>query len=149
MKKFRIPRKNKKKLKGFFLYPSDEKGNSLMGFPKKYQEDYTAYKKGILKDRFKRTKAQKKLDTIKWNKAYKTPIEISNEELLEAVNTVFAEEYRVSAYRIFRTAKTHPVAIVDYYTFVNAYKLEEYSISCMSLDSAEDNLRRSKPKSKK
>jgi hypothetical protein len=149
MKKFRIPRKIKKHLNGFFLYPSDEKGNSLMGNPTKYQENYTDYKKGILKDRFKKTKAQEKEDSIKWDQTYRAPIEITEEELLKAVNTVFGEEYRENAFKIFKMAKSHLVAYIDYYTFVNAYKLKDYSVSCMSLDSAEDNLRRSKPSLKK
>ena len=38
MKKFRLPRKIKKKLYGLWLYPKDEKGNSLMAHPKTSQE---------------------------------------------------------------------------------------------------------------
>lgn len=48
--KFRIPRKKKKKIrKGFYLYPLDLKNNTyLSAFPKKNQEDYDAFKKGVL-----------------------------------------------------------------------------------------------------
>lgn len=50
MIKFRIPRKQKKKIrKGLYLYPLDLKDNTyLSAFPKKNQEDYNAFKKGIL-----------------------------------------------------------------------------------------------------
>lgn len=48
--KFRIPRKKKKKISaGFYLYPLDPKDNTyLSAFPKENQEDYDAFKKGIL-----------------------------------------------------------------------------------------------------
>jgi hypothetical protein len=40
MNKFRLPRKTKKSLKKtMWLYPPDEKGNSLMAWPAKSQED--------------------------------------------------------------------------------------------------------------
>lgn len=48
--KFRIPRKQKKKIRrGLYLYPLNPKDNTyLSAFPKKNQEDYNAFKKGIL-----------------------------------------------------------------------------------------------------
>jgi hypothetical protein len=47
MKNFRLPRKEKKSLKReFWLYPADEKGNSLMALPNRIQEDYEAMKIG-------------------------------------------------------------------------------------------------------
>ena len=50
MTKFRIPRKKKKKISvGFYLYPLDPINNTyLSAFPKENQEDYDAFKKGIL-----------------------------------------------------------------------------------------------------
>jgi len=49
MTKFRLPRKTKKKIrKGFYLYPKDERGYYQAAFPRKDQEDYNAFKKGIL-----------------------------------------------------------------------------------------------------
>lgn len=60
MKKFRLPRKTKKKLKGIWLYPKDEKGNSLMAFPKRNQKDYTALKKGIVRNILDKKKLKKK-----------------------------------------------------------------------------------------
>jgi hypothetical protein len=48
--KFRIPRKKKKKISaGFYLYPLNPINNTyLSAFPKENQEDYDAFKKGIL-----------------------------------------------------------------------------------------------------
>jgi len=146
-KKFRIPRKLKKKIKtGLYLYPPDMNGNSVMGFPKKNQSDYTAYKQGILKDRFKRTKSQIKQHSIEWSEKYDKVVEVTDEELLEAVNDVFAKEYRESFYNILLRSKRHNVAIIDYYNFINLYKDGKYSSCCLVLDSAKDNLRRSKPR---
>jgi len=49
MKKFRLPRKTKKKLKkDFFLYPKSEEDTYLVAWPYKDEEDYMAYKKGLL-----------------------------------------------------------------------------------------------------
>jgi hypothetical protein len=149
MKKFRLPRKVKKKIKrGFYLYPI-KNGGRRMGHPTENQKDYDAYKKGILVDVLYKTKAQRKADSIKWEETYHTPIEMSDEELIEAVNKVFAKEYRKSALNLLRRSKNHPIAVIDYYTFVNAYKIGKHSIASMTYDSMEDNLRRSKPRKKK
>ena len=49
IKKFRLPRKTKKRLeKDFFTYPKDNLNSYLVAWPSKYEEDYVAYKKGIL-----------------------------------------------------------------------------------------------------
>ena len=48
-KKFRLPRKTKKRIeKDFYTYPKDDKNSYLVGWPSKYEEDYVAYKKGLL-----------------------------------------------------------------------------------------------------
>jgi hypothetical protein len=48
-KKFRLPRKTKKRLeKDFYIYPKDNKSSYLVAWPSKYEEDYVAYKKGLL-----------------------------------------------------------------------------------------------------
>ena len=48
-KKFRLPRKTKKRLeKDFYIYPKSEKDTYLIAWPSKYEEDYVAYKKGLL-----------------------------------------------------------------------------------------------------
>ena len=68
MKKFRIPRKQKKKIrKGFYLYPLDPIDNTyLSAFPKDNQEDYDAFKKGVLtnildeiKEKYGKTKSRR------------------------------------------------------------------------------------------
>jgi len=49
-KKFRLPRKIKKKLKSdLFTYPKSEKNTYLIAWPYKYEKDYIAYKKGLLR----------------------------------------------------------------------------------------------------
>ena len=48
--KFRLPRKIKKKLKNnFYSYPISEKNTYLIAWPYKYEKDYVAYKKGLLR----------------------------------------------------------------------------------------------------
>jgi hypothetical protein len=62
MSKFRLPRKTKKKIrKGFYLYPKDEKDCYLVAFPRENQEDYNAFKKGILSNILDDLKKIKKL----------------------------------------------------------------------------------------
>lgn len=148
MKKFRLPRKIKKKLSGkIFLYPEDEKtGSSLMAFPLDSQEDYDAVKKGIAKDIFTKTKAELKRKSEEWDRTYHVPITVSDEKLKEMVDDVFGEEFRKLALSMLNLAKTHPVAINDYYTFINAYNLDNKNICAMCYDSLEINLKRSKPK---
>jgi len=47
--KFRLPRKTKKRLKkDFYTYPKSERNTYLIAWPSKYEEDYIAYKKGLL-----------------------------------------------------------------------------------------------------
>ena len=49
-KKFRLPRKIKKKLKNdLFSYPKSEKDTYLIAWPYRLEEDYVAYKKGLLR----------------------------------------------------------------------------------------------------
>jgi hypothetical protein len=54
MKQFRLPRKVKKKMyKHGYFYPMDPVEKTYqMAFPKENQEDYDAYKKGILTNLF-------------------------------------------------------------------------------------------------
>ena len=50
MKKFRLPRKIKKKLKNnLYSYPKSEKNTYLIAWPYRLEEDYVAYKKGLLR----------------------------------------------------------------------------------------------------
>jgi hypothetical protein len=154
MKKFRLPRKIKKKLRsGFFLYPEVD-GGSLMASPKKNQKDYTAYKQGIVRSFFDETKAERKKSSEELDLKFNAPIEITDKELLEAVNDIFAEQYRKESYNILLRAKKHPIAIKDYHNFVNAWNLikggENYgNIACLCIDGAKDNLMRMSPRTKK
>jgi hypothetical protein len=68
MKQFRLPRKQKKKIReGFYLYPLDPIDNTyLSAFPKDNQEDYDAFKKGVLtnildeiKEKYGKTKSRR------------------------------------------------------------------------------------------
>ncbi len=147
MQKFRLPRKIKKKLKGkLWLYPADEKGHSLMAWPRELQADYTAIKQGLVRNLMdgRNTKAKRKEERKKLDKE----IIVTDEELTIFVAEIFAEEYRESSYDILIRAKTHPNAIVAYYNFINAYKLnkqgeESYSnICCLAVDEAKDLLKK-------
>jgi len=145
IKKFRLPRKIKKKISHkIFLYPKDSRGEMLMAWPLFNQEDYDAVKNGVAKDIAHRTKAQIKADSIKWKEIYHQPIEIDDETLSKMVDDVFSIEYRKSALSMLLRAKTHPVAIEDYYTFINSYNLGKTNISAMCYDGLEMNLKKSK-----
>ena len=62
MNGFRLPRKTKKKIrKNFYLYPKDENDCYLAAFPRENQEDYNAFKKGILTNILDDLKRIKKL----------------------------------------------------------------------------------------
>ena len=62
MARFRLPRKTKKKIrKNFYLYPKDENDCYLVAFPRENQEDYNAFKKGILTNILDDLKKIKKL----------------------------------------------------------------------------------------
>lgn len=141
MKKFKIPRKTKKFLKkGLWLYPADEKGNSLMGFPTKDERDFKAYKSGVLKNLLDQqdTKQQRKAFWQKLNKE----VTVSNETLQSYVNDVFRKEFQNASYDILIEAKKHPKSIKAYYNFINAYQLEQKgegsygNICCLAVDNA-------------
>jgi len=148
MKAFRLPRKVKKKLKKtIWLYPADEKGNSLMAWPTRSQKDYNAVIQGVVRDIMAgSTKASRKKEKAKLDKA----TEVSDEELRTFVDDIFAKEYRNSSYLTLIKAKNNPKAIVAYYNFINAYNLMKqgegsYSNTCCLLvDYARDLLRRKK-----
>jgi hypothetical protein len=144
--KFRLPRKTKKRLKkGFWLYQPDEKGNSLGANPAKNQQDYSAYKKGDLRNLFDTANSKKRMK--KFNSKLDKEVSISDQALKEYVNDIFAEEYRVSSYRTLLEAKNSRKAIKAYHNFINAYKLQANgegsfgNICCMSVDYAKDLLK--------
>jgi len=147
MKKFRIPRKTKKFLKkGLWLYPADENGNSLMGFPARDDEDFYAYKQGILKNLFdsKNSKQESKEYRQKMNKVVSVP----NETLRAYVNEIFRKDLRNSSYYILIEAKNHPRAVIAYYNFINAYILDQNgegsygNICCLAVDRAKELLKK-------
>ena len=53
MNKFRLPRKIKKKLKGFYLLPPDKNGNRQWCNPKASQEEYNDVRSGKAEDMMK------------------------------------------------------------------------------------------------
>jgi hypothetical protein len=147
MKKFRLPRKEKKSLKrGFWLYPPDEKGNSLMALPTRKQKDYDALKKGVLRNLFdpKRLKEGAKKQAAKID----PEIYIPDDQLKDYVDDIFREDLRSDALRTFIRAKNSETASKAYFNFVNAYNLykegnDSYSnICCLALDRAESLLRK-------
>lgn len=146
MNKFRLPRKVKKALKGnLWLYPADEKGNSLMAHPTRSQEDYDALKKGIVRNLIdqKNAKAKRKAFREKLDKENIVP----DDELKRYVNHIIREDLRASSYKTLITAKNNPKAVIAYYNFVNAYQLyqdgeDSYgNICCMAIDKAKKLLR--------
>ncbi len=147
MKKFRLPRKIKKSLNGgLWLYPADERGNSLMANPKRSQEDYDARKKGVLENLFDPKKLK---DGVKEQAARIDPeIFIPDDQLKEYVDDIFRGEIRSSALRTFISAKNSKTAVTAYFNFVNAYHLYQKgehsygNICCMALDRAEAMLRK-------
>lgn len=149
MKNFRLPRKKKKSLKKtIWLYPPDEKGNSLMAQPTQSQEDYTAVKKGIAKKFPNSTKAsRKKMFDILDKETF-----VDDQVLKKYVDDIIREDLRNSSYNTLIEAKKTPKAVRAYFNFVNAYQLfekgkESYgNICCLAIDSAKELL---KPKKKK
>lgn len=146
---FRLPRKIKKALKGdIWLYPADEKGNSLAAFPAKSQEDYTALKKGIVRSLIDPKNAKERRKSFREKLDKETFV--SDEELKRYVDDIIREDLRTSSYDTLIAAKNNPKAITAYYNFVNAYQLyekgdESYgNICCLALDKAKDLLKRKK-----
>lgn len=142
MSKFRIPRKTKKKIKGFYLYPSDEKGNSLMAFPKRNQEDFNYYKSGAKSLFDKRLNKTSKKEPYRFDKE----IYIGDDTLLEYVKDIIRKDLVNSSYNLLIRAKQQKRSKKAYFNFINAYQAGNYeNICCMSIDLAEDLLRRKDP----
>ena len=149
MKQFRLPRKIKKSLKkGFWLYPPDEKRNSLMISPAKSQEDFMAVKKGIARDLFdlKESKSRRK----KLQEQLDKEVIVPDEELKDYVREIIRKDLRNSSYNKLIEAKNNPKAIVAYYNFVNAYHLYKQgddsfgNICCLAVDKAKELLNNKK-----
>ena len=149
MDKFRLPRKTKKSLKKtMWLYPPDEKGNSLMAWPAKSQEDYTAVKKGIARKFPDSTKAKRKKFIDELDKE----IFVGDQVLRTYVDHIIRKDLRNSSYITLIEAKNNPNAVKAYFNFVNAYQLfekgkESYgNICCLAIDSAKELLKSKKKK---
>jgi hypothetical protein len=154
MTHFRLPRKTKKALAGkLWLYPADEKGDSLMAHPGISQEDYTAIKQGVVQSLLHRHEGK----TVGKDRRKKLNQEImvSDEKLRSYVNDIFREDLRQSSYNTLIKAKNKPRAIIAYYNFVNAYHLLENgddsfgNICCLAVDLAKDLLKDKKARRKK
>lgn len=145
MEKFRLPRKIKKQLgKDMWLYPADEKGNSLMAWPKKNQKDYTAIKQGVLRSLIdhKNAKVRRKEYWEQLNRE----ITVTDEELKKRVDEIFLEKYRRKAYNTLILAKNNPKAIIAYYNFINAYNSyrkgeDSGNACCHAIDTAKELLK--------
>lgn len=153
MKKFRLPRKTKKALKGnLWLYPADEKGNSLMAHPTKYQKDYSALKQGVVRNLIdpKNSRARRKAFREKLDKENY----VTDEELKSYVDDIIREDLRNSSYNTLIKAKNNPKAVKAYFNFVNAYQIfsagkDSYgNICCLAIDSAKELLKETKKKKK-
>jgi hypothetical protein len=149
MKRFRLPRKVKKSLKGnLWLYPADDKGNSLMASPTRSQEDFTALKKGIVRNLIdpKNAKARRKAFRERLDKENF----VSDDDLKRYVDDIIREDLRRASYNTLIEAKNSPKAVRAYYNFVNAYQLFEQgedsygNICCLAIDSAKDLLKKRK-----
>ncbi len=149
MNKFRLSRKTKKSIKKtMWLYPADEKGNSLMAWPARSQEDYTAVIKGVVRKFPQRTKAARK----KFNERLDREIFVEDSILQSYVNDIFREDLRNSSYRTLIEAKNNPKAMKAYFNFINAYQLYEKgkdsygNICCMAIDSAKELMKTKRKK---
>lgn len=131
-----------------WLYPPDEKGNSLMAWPTKSQEDYTAVKKGIARKFPDSTKAKRKKISAQLDKE----IYVDDHVLKTYVDDIIREDLRNSSYTTLIKAKNNPKAAKAYFNFVNAYQLFEKgedsfgNICCLAIESAKERLRHKKRK---
>lgn len=155
MDTFKLPRLEKKKLrKQIWFYPADENGNSLVAFPHKYKKDYDAMKKGIVQDIFARRTPEEKENRRREHKELNNEIYVSDDELRQYVDDIFAKEYRNFSYNILLEAKNHSKAKIGYFNFVNSYNkyLTENSfgnVCCMAVDYAKQLLKTPRSKNKK
>lgn len=145
MNTFKLPRKLKKKLKkGLWLYPADEKGNSLMANPSRDEKDFLAYQNGELSNLFDEISREERM---KSRLDLDAPIEVSDEVLKGYVNKIFAKEYRNSSYQFLLDAKKFRDTRIAYFQFINAYNQVENgedsmgNVCCLTVDYARDLLK--------
>lgn len=146
MKKFKIPRKLKKELKkGFWLYQPDEDGNSVMASPHRYQEDFIAFKKGLLRNVMDNYGSRQR--QLEFRAKIDGEILVSDDTLKTYVDVIMREDLRRSSYETLIKAKQSKKAISAYYNFVNAYQLVEKgedsfgNICCLAIDNADELLK--------
>jgi len=146
MKKFKIPRKLKKRLKkGSWLYQPDENGNSMMASPHRYQEDFIAYKKGVLRNLIDEHSSRQR--RLEFREKIDGEIKVPDEDLKKYVDAIIRKELRNSSYETLIKAKNSKKAISAYYNFVNAYQLVEKgedsfaNICCLAIENAEKLLK--------
>lgn len=115
------------------LYPSIN-GGSIMATPYNNQEDYDAYKQGMLSSFIPNyTLSERKIKHQEFIKKYHTEIHVDSLTLKQMIKEVFSEEYREKAFRMISRAEHE--SCEDYYTFIHSYNYSEFNISCMVLDS--------------
>ena len=71
---------------------------------------------------------------------------VTDDELRNFVDDIFAEKYRNSSYKTLIKAKKHTQAVIVYYNFINAYRLSRNdssytNICCIAVDRAKELLR--------
>ncbi|SKB99542.1 hypothetical protein SAMN05660477_02266 [Soonwooa buanensis] len=155
MKKFKLNRLEKKKLsKQFWLYPRSEDGTSRMAFPARKEEDYLAMKQVVLRsigDESSTEKTERKLERQELD----AEVFVSDQELRNIVNDVYASDYRSSSYETLIRAKKHKGTQVFYFNFINAYNKSKtkdsfLNVCCLATDFAKEKLKKYKtPKGKK
>lgn len=141
MKKFRVNRKDKKKIKklSMLFYPKDKDGNSLSAHPLSRQRDYDAYKRGELES-LMGTKKEQSLRMKEMNLILDKETVMTESELLDAVNDVFAKEYREHSYNSLLRAYNSTNKKKYYYNFVNAYleakkgRTSYFNTCCITID---------------
>jgi hypothetical protein len=150
--KFRIPRKEKKKLKKrHFFYPPEKDGSILHAQPHDNQEEYDLYKSGELNEPFTVTKKEAKLRQEEFRKKFHKPVDdVPESKIIIAVGEIFNENHRFSAITTLLRARFIEDTKVDFYTFMNAYNLTKSgegdygNICCMAVDSAKEKLKKQK-----
>lgn len=123
-----------------------------MAHPAETHEDYSAFRKGILRplpDR-RNSRAKRKEMREKLNKE----VLVSDEQLKGYINNLIRDDLRVSSFNILSEARSSKHAVMAYYNFVNAYLLyeageESYgNIACMSVDWTKKLLKETKNRAK-
>lgn len=136
-----------------WLYPPDEKGNSLMAHPTRSQEDFTALRTGIVRQfpDLKNAKTKRKEFREKLDKE----VFVTDEILKAYINNIIRKDLRFSSFNILIEAKKDAQALMAYFNFINAYQLYEKgedsygNICCMAIDRAKKLLKIRRVKRKK